>query len=181
MARQRVIDAQPAAADDHSPGRPAGDIPRADIRRFLIDHFDDEELTALCYDHFNEVYRNLPPGMTLNRKSLALLDYCERRGLSGELLAALRRVRPAAYERAFGALAASAGPRVDLNTATMEELTALPGIGPTLAAAIVRNRPYRAVDDLLRVPQFGRRRLAQLRAACRAGSEPPGPTSNGGA
>ena len=48
---------------------------------------------------------------------------------------------------------------INVNTATAEQLEALPGIGPTLAAAIVqereRNGPFRSVDDLTRVPGIG--------------------------
>jgi competence protein ComEA len=55
---------------------------------------------------------------------------------------------------------------IDVNTATADRLEALPGIGPTLAAAIVqereRNGPFRSVDDLNRVPGIGPGRLAQL-------------------
>ncbi len=56
---------------------------------------------------------------------------------------------------------------VDVNSATVEQLEALPGIGPTLAAAIVHERdlngPFRSVDDLTRVPGIGDGRLTQLR------------------
>jgi competence protein ComEA len=62
---------------------------------------------------------------------------------------------------------ASAGAPIDVNTATVEQLETLPGIGPTLAGAIVqereRNGPFRSVDDLNRVPGIGDGRLAQLR------------------
>jgi competence protein ComEA len=67
---------------------------------------------------------------------------------------------------AIGPAGGSAAP-VDVNTATVDQLEALPGIGPTLAAAIVqerdRNGPFRSVDDLSRVPGIGDGRLAQLR------------------
>lgn len=59
-----------------------------------------------------------------------------------------------------------AGPTINVNTATAEQLEALPGIGPTLAAAIVqereRNGPFRSIDDLTRVPGIGDGRLSQL-------------------
>jgi competence protein ComEA len=39
--------------------------------------------------------------------------------------------------------------QVDINSATMEELDALPGIGKARADAIVKNRPYKGKDDLV--------------------------------
>jgi len=66
-----------------------------------------------------------------------------------------------------GGAPASAGTPIDVNTATVAQLETLPGIGPTLAGAIVqeraRNGPFRSVDDLNRVPGIGDGRLAQLR------------------
>lgn len=54
------------------------------------------------------------------------------------------------------------GVRIDLNHASLDELVALPGIGPALAGAIVAARPFAAVPDLGRVPGIGRRRVAAL-------------------
>ena len=57
---------------------------------------------------------------------------------------------------------------VDLNTATVAELEALPGVGPSTAAAIVERRtssgPFRSVEDLLDVRGIGDAKLEQLRA-----------------
>lgn len=50
---------------------------------------------------------------------------------------------------------APAGGLVNINTASADELTALPGIGPSKAAAIIADRPYSSVEDLQRVPGIG--------------------------
>ncbi|HWS45733.1 MAG TPA: ComEA family DNA-binding protein, partial [Acidimicrobiia bacterium] len=67
---------------------------------------------------------------------------------------------------ATGPGAGTAAP-IDLNTATAEQLDALPGIGPATAAAIVHDRqshgPFRSVDDLARVRGIGKAKVDQLR------------------
>ena len=56
---------------------------------------------------------------------------------------------------------------VNLNTADVSMLDALPGIGPARARAIVSyretNGPFRAVQELARVPGFGAAALARLK------------------
>jgi competence protein ComEA len=60
---------------------------------------------------------------------------------------------------------------LDLNQATAAELESLPGIGPSLASAIVQyreqNGPFQSVEELVNVPGIGEARLAQLRALVR--------------
>jgi competence protein ComEA len=52
---------------------------------------------------------------------------------------------------------------VDLNPASAAELESLPEIGPALARRIIEGRPYRSVEDLLRIKGIGKRRLAEIR------------------
>jgi competence protein ComEA len=56
-----------------------------------------------------------------------------------------------------------APPRIDLNQASLDELLALDGIGPQLARAIAASRPFTSVEDLVKVPGIGPKRLAALR------------------
>ena len=58
----------------------------------------------------------------------------------------------------------SVGGLVDVNSATMEELESLSGIGPSLARRIIDGRPYRDVEDLLGVRGIGPRTLGRFRA-----------------
>ncbi len=55
------------------------------------------------------------------------------------------------------------GDRVDVNVASERLLATLPGVGPVTAARIAAARPFRSVDDLLRVPGIGPVRLDALR------------------
>jgi competence protein ComEA len=65
---------------------------------------------------------------------------------------------------------ADPGP-VDLNAATAEQLDALPGVGPSTAAAILDERErrggFRSVDELLDVRGIGPAKLEQLRELVR--------------
>lgn len=56
--------------------------------------------------------------------------------------------------------------RVDLNDATVEELTSLPGIGPARARAILERReeaPFESADELAEVPGIGLALVERLR------------------
>jgi len=68
------------------------------------------------------------------------------------------------------------GWRVDPSTASRAELSVLPGVGPSLARAIVLDRashgPFRSVDDLTRVKGIGPARLAALRPWLRVEDAP---------
>ena len=56
---------------------------------------------------------------------------------------------------------------LDLNSATVEQLEQLPGVGPTIAAAIVRFReksgPLHRVEDLLAVRGVSKNKLEKMR------------------
>lgn len=62
---------------------------------------------------------------------------------------------PAAHRLAVGA-------PVSLNTASLAELEALPGVGPVMAARIVAARPFRSVEELDAVNGVGPKSYARL-------------------
>lgn len=55
------------------------------------------------------------------------------------------------------------GKKIDINSATKDELIVLPGIGPAIAARIVAERPFSSIDDLTRVGGIGRETLKKIR------------------
>jgi competence protein ComEA len=90
----------------------------------------------------------------------------------GEQILVPGRVAGTGAEAPAGAGAGAAGPPsptapVDLNSATAEQLDALPGIGPVTAQKIVEYRqehgPFTSVDDLDAIPGIGPARIENLR------------------
>ena len=74
---------------------------------------------------------------------------------------------PRRGEPAQGSPTGTGQPQVDINRAMSEELDALPGIGPQLAARIVAyreaNGPFSTVEELQNVEGIGEKTLEHLR------------------
>ncbi|HUR50242.1 MAG TPA: helix-hairpin-helix domain-containing protein [Acidimicrobiales bacterium] len=84
----------------------------------------------------------------------------------GERILVPRRGETATMSSGSNAIP-GASTKVDLNTATAEELDKLPGVGPATAEAIIRHREtrgrFRSVTELLEVRGIGEAKLEQLR------------------
>ena len=118
------------------------------------------------------VRRNTPDGLT-SEAAKAKLDDLElgaaiaRRGIWADTdpqrLVALREQRRTEDRELAAAFGLRAGEPIDPNTATVDEIMLLPGIGEVLAERIVEGRPYKSVEDLRRVPGIGAKVFARLK------------------
>ena len=81
---------------------------------------------------------------------------------------------PAESPASPGDAAAAADALININTATAQELTALPGIGPGIAERIINHReahgPFRIIEELTDVSGIGERRFEDIRAQITVGS-----------
>ena len=66
--------------------------------------------------------------------------------------------------------------KVNINTASVEQLTALPGVGPKLAARIVEYRQksgtFRSTQELMNVKGVGEKNYAKIEAWLSVGEAP---------
>src|SRR5580765_1298275 len=60
--------------------------------------------------------------------------------------------------------------KVDVNSADVETLQSLPGIGPTLADRIVAGRPYKNADDLAKVKGLSKSKIDAIQDQIKFGS-----------
>ena len=105
-------------------------------------------------------------GGATRRADVSLVNLAAPVADGAQILVPKRVAAGAAGESGSEAAASAAGP-LHLNTATLEQLDALPGIGPTTAQKILDFRDehgaFTSVDELDAVPGIGPARLEQLR------------------
>lgn len=61
--------------------------------------------------------------------------------------------------------------KVNINSATQEELETLPGVGPARAQAIMAKRPYKNIDELKKVSGIGSKMWEDLRPVVKIDGE----------
>ena len=72
-----------------------------DVRSFILNHFSDQEIDALCFVYFQEVEHAFSDGMSKDAKSRKLIDHCQNRGKIPDLFAALQAERPIVFAQRF--------------------------------------------------------------------------------
>lgn len=118
------------------------------------------------------VRRGTPDGLTTDAAEAQMDDLelgaaIARRGIwaktDAQRLVSLREAQRAEERELQEAFGQSLGELLDPNTATVDQIMLLPGIGEVLAERIVEGRPYKSVDDLRRVPGIGEKVFAGLK------------------
>ena len=124
------------------------------------------------------VRRNTPDGLNTEAAEAKMDDLelgaaIARRGIwaktDPQRLVALREDRRAEDRQLREAFGTSAGEPIDPNTATVDEIMLLPGVGEVLAERIVEGRPYKSVADLRRVPGVGEKVFARIEDSLQIG------------
>ena len=82
-------------------------------------------------------------------KRLLLLTLVTFLTFAGPAVAADKAAKAGEKMPAAAQKAPSTSEKLDLNTATEQELAALPGIGDVRSKAIVKGRPYKGKDELV--------------------------------
>ncbi len=96
--------------------------------------------------------------------------------MTATLLAlAMLAVTPSPTKAAATAAAPAAAERININTAGVDELVALPGIGRAYAERIVeyrtKNGPFKKPEDLLNVRGIGEKTFERIRERVTVGSK----------
>jgi len=118
------------------------------------------------------VGRTTPGGLAVDDAKaklddLELLAAVRRVGLWSKMdpskLAALREERREEARSLESEFALRPGQVLDANSASIDEIELLPGVGPLLAERIVDGRPYKSLEDLRRVPGIGDKTFVRIK------------------
>ena len=156
-----------------------GRSPGGRVYAFIITHDGKDYARLLVENGLGRAYgtkREGPDGQSSTEIQRQLQDLeseamVKHRGIwavtEPDVIAKLRAEQREEDQELKALIKASAGKHpagvVELNTATTSELQSISGIGPVLAAKIIAGRPYKDVDDLLRVSGVGPRLLGKIR------------------
>lgn len=142
---------------------------------------DGDDLASLLVKHglarTYGVGRQTPDGISRDEMILKLKDIeaaamLKHNGIWAEsdpnLIAALRaeQRREDQKLREIQTQIKKAGTRhqvYELNKATKEDLESIPGIGSVTASRIIAGRPYKSVDELLKVKGIGKKKMEKIR------------------
>lgn len=78
---------------------PAPGFNTAAVRDLLMAAFSDEDLTTFSFDYYRSVYDQFTTEMSRTEKIQRLMEYCERRGQTAEMLARVKDANSYQYRR----------------------------------------------------------------------------------
>ena len=113
-------------------------------------------------DEWKEQLKDLE--LVAARKGIGAWSHTDWDQISNERqIARKEEAEIAAITRAGSSILLKEGDTLDPNSASRDELMALPGIGEAFANRIIEGRPYKTVEDLLNVSGIGPKTLEKLR------------------